>query len=106
MYQIDKPTVRKIMVEEQGYSPQKVDRLLADYPPIREPLADAVKQWLEDRTISSVKVEGLGIQQVMQDQHYHFLVAIKNLNLLLDESTPADERKRLLKALQTPAIFL
>ncbi|HOT98984.1 MAG TPA: hypothetical protein PLO13_08340 [Anaerolineaceae bacterium] len=106
MYQIDKPAARKIMVEEQGYSPQKVDRLLADYPPIHEPLADAVKQWLEDRTISSVKVEGLEIQQVMQDQHYHFLVAIKKLNLLLDESTPTDERKRLLEDLRTPAIFL
>lgn len=106
MYQIDKPTARKILIEEQGFSPQRVDRLLADYPLIREPLASAVKQWLDDRTISPVKVEGLEIQQVMQDQHYHFLVAVKNLNILLDESTPDDERKRLLKALRTPAVFL
>jgi hypothetical protein len=106
MYQIDKSTARKILIEEQGFSPQRVDRLLANYPLIREPLASAVKQWLDDRTISPVKVEGLGIQQVMQDQHYHFLVAVKNLNILLDESTSDDERKRLLKDLRTPAVFL
>lgn len=106
MYAIDKSRARKIMVEEQGYAAQKVDRLLADYPPIHEPLAGAVKQWLEDRTILPVSVEGLTIPQVMQDQHYHFLVAVKNLNILIDASVPEDERKRLLRALRVPAVFL
>jgi hypothetical protein len=106
MYKINKTKARKILIDEEHFLPLNADRMLKDFPPIQEPLAQAVQKWLEDRTIVDISVEGLTIKKVIHDQGYHFLIAVKNLNKLLDQTIPEDERKNLLKALKIPSVFL
>jgi hypothetical protein len=105
MYKIDIPKAKKIMVEENHYTPQKVDLFLKDYPPIHDDLGEAVEQWLDDRTIKDTVVDGLSINEVMTKQRVHFLQAVKKLNMLLDENTPSEERKLLRKILSRQVIL-
>jgi len=105
MYELDKEKARKIMIEEEGYTPYKVDLLLKDYPSIHEKLGDTVTQWLLDRTINDVVIEGLSIKQVMIKRQLHFLVAIKKLNTLLDKNIPIKVRNSLLRRLNRQVIF-
>ena len=93
------------MVDEEHYTPYKVDSLLKDYPPIHNQLAPAIEQWLKDRTVTDINIEDLSIKQVMSNQQVHFLVAIKRLNELLDENIPSDQRRKLLKILNQPVYF-
>ncbi|MCI0558928.1 MAG: hypothetical protein MN733_10565 [Nitrososphaera sp.] len=105
MYKIDKEKVRKILIEELGYVPNKADLFLKDYPPLHEKLGAAVEQWLKDRTVANVSIEGLSIDGVMEKQQTNFLVTVKNLNELMDESIPIEERKEKKEILNTQVFF-
>lgn len=105
MYKINKEKVRKILVDEMNYTPYKVDLLLKDYPSLRDQLGEAVEQWLKDRTVADVAVEGFSIKDVMEKRQVHFLVAVKKLNILLDKSIPVEERDKLRKTLSRQVVF-
>jgi len=106
MYQLDKSIARKILIEEERYGAFDADQLLADYPPIGDALAQTVEQWLQDRQILDVQVEGLTIQQIMDNRQYHFLVAVKALNRLLDPSRTPEQCLRLRNSLSRPVQYL
>lgn len=105
MYEIDKDRFRKIMVDEQGYTANKVDQLLADYPAVDDRFAEAIEQWLEDRTIADVSVDGLSLKEVIDNRRFHFLVAVRTLNELLEKELPEPDRSRQVEALRTPVYF-
>ena len=105
MYEIDKQKFREIMIGEERYSPRKVDLLLAEFPPVDDRFGEPIEQWLEDRTVPDIEVEGLSLREVMDNKQVHFLVAVRTLNELLhDRFLPAD-RSRRIKALRTPVVF-
>jgi hypothetical protein len=102
MYRINKAQAKDILINELGYSPIDADLYLRDFPPIHAELADAVEQWLVDRTIQDVEVSGLSITEVMQVRGYHFLMALRALNKILEPGTTPDRRKRMVESLRQP----
>lgn len=106
MYEIDKQKTKEILVSELGYKSFQVDKLLENYPTIHDPLAGAVQQWLEDRTILDVAVEGMTIEFVMHNRRCNFILAVEKLNRLLDEDLMPDQRQRLVQYLMQPVEYL
>jgi len=105
MYALDKELARKVLLDELNYHPFDVDLFLRDYPPLHDDLGRAVDQWLTDRTVADVAVEGLSIQQVMRRRRSHFLAAVRDLNTLLDETIPAEKRRKFRDILSRPAFY-
>ena len=105
MYKLDKEEVRGILIKEMGYSKRNANLLLQDFPPLPEQLTGAVRKWLNDRTVTEIVVDGISLQEVMDNQQVDFLVAVRELNKLLDPSIPLDKRENLKKILQEPVFF-
>lgn len=104
MYTIDKDKAKRILVEEFDYQPYHADLFLRRFPPLHEELAEPVETWLKDRAIPDVSVEGLSVEEIMQSQRGHFLLAIQYLNRLLDEDLSSEDKEGLVQALRKPAI--
>lgn len=100
MYNLDKEQVKKILIEEMKLPAFDVELFLKDFPPLHDSLSSAVEQWLKDRTIGEIVVEGLTIKDVMKKRRCHFLVALRDLNVLLDESIPVEKRQRFKETLK------
>jgi len=105
MYHIDKDRVRKILVDEMQFPEFDVDVFLHDFPSLHDRLSSAVEQWLQDRTVADTVVEGLSIKDVMRKRRSHFLAAIRDLNILLDERIPAERRQRFKETLEKPVYY-
>lgn len=86
--------IARILVEESGLSPFDVELFLSEFTSINDIFAPAIERWLEDRTIVDLSVEGVTISEVMKKRKCHFLAAVKDLNMLLDETIPASQRER------------
>lgn len=104
-FKLDKDKARGVLLREGMLDPLGVDHLLRDFPEIHEPLAGAVSRWLDDQTIEDVSVDGLSIQELMARRRSHFLVAVKELNMLLDDVLPEEKRKRWRALLEKPVFF-
>ncbi|MES0490271.1 MAG: hypothetical protein ABUK01_09780 [Leptospirales bacterium] len=102
MYELDKETVKKILVEEMNLPAFDVDLFLRDFPPLHNSFSLPIEQWLKNRTIADLVIEGLTIQEVMEKQQSHFLAAVRDLNILLDEKIPIEKRKSFNEILRTP----
>lgn len=102
MFTLDKEKAKEILVSELGQSPGSAEVYVRDYPQIHDQLAEAVKRWLQDRTVLDVKVDSLSISEVMRVQRCHFLAAIFLLNRLLDQDVTEEKRKRLIENLHRP----
>ena len=102
MYTIDKEKVKKILIEELGYTPGQAKVFIDDFPPIYEPLDTAVKQWLTDRTISDVTVEGMTIKEIMLRHSTDFLEAVQELDALLDPRMTSEHRPSVINMLKSP----
>lgn len=105
MYELDKEQVKKILIEEMKLPAFDVELFLKNFPPLHDSLSSAVEQWLKDRTIAEVVIEGLAIKDVMKKRRSHFLAALRDLNTLLDESIPAEKRQRFKKTLKKPVHY-
>ena len=104
MMTLEKARAKEILVTELGYTRTEADSYLRDYPPIHDELALGVDRWLEDRTILDTSVMGIAITEIMQLQHAHFLMAVQELNRLLDNDLTPAQRDRLVEILRKPAI--
>ena len=105
MYELDKEQVKKILIEEMKLPAFDVELFLRDFPPLHDSLSSAVEQWLKDRTITEVVVEGLAITDVMKKRRSHFLAALRDLNILLDENIPVEKRQRYKETLKKPVHY-
>lgn len=105
MYTLDKEKVRNILIKEEDFDPQQVEILLKDFPPLFNDLEIPVEMWLEKRIISDVTVDGISVQDVMADRQSHFIVAIRDLNRLLDPNLAADKREQWRRILTTPVRY-
>jgi hypothetical protein len=106
MFIIDKEKAKEILVAELDYKPSEAQVFLIDYPPIHDELADSVRQWFENRTVSDFNVYGLTLIEVMKTRRRNFLLAIRELNLLLNPDLTDDDRNRLLRLLRKPPKIL
>ena len=104
MYKIDKEKAKHILTTELGYTPARAELYLKDYPLIHNELAEAAKSWMEDRSKLDVSVFGISIKEYMKIQHCHFLMAVRDLNHLLDKDIPPERRTRLVELLRKPTI--
>lgn len=105
MYHLDLTGAREIMKAEYGYSAADLHWLLDSFPPLNSRLGPAVDQWLADRRVIHLEVQGLILAETMARRASSFLAMIRQFNSLLDESLPQDDRDRLREALSHPAIF-
>jgi len=105
MYELDKERARKILIDEMKLPVFEVDLFLKGFPPLHDSLSSVVEQWLKDRTIVNVIVEGLSITDVMRKRRSHFLAALRDLNVLLDENVPIEKRQRFKEILKKPVYY-
>jgi hypothetical protein len=105
MQVIDIQKARSILINREKLKPFLADLILKDYPALEDALAAAVEQWLASGTFDNIEVEGLTIKQVMQLRRSNFMVAVKELNRLLDPALSAETRNRLRDILNKPVIL-
>lgn len=99
---LDKEQVKSILINEFGYTSIGADSYLRRYPPIHDELVPTIQQWLKDRSVQDVNTHGLSIREIMRIQNFHFLEAVKYLNVLLDEDLSSDDRDELIDFYRTP----
>jgi hypothetical protein len=104
LYTLDKERARKILLEEK-LTPFQADNLLNHYPPIHDSLRGAIDQWLEERTMPEVAVEGITLGEVMEKRHCHFLIAIRDLSRLLTAELTPEKREQWHRILTTPVYY-
>jgi len=102
MLAINKDQIKKILIDELGYSKASAETFLEDFPPIHDKLSGAVNHWLEDRTVEDLNLYGLTIKEMMKTHGYNFILTIKILNRLLDEDLTEERRQRLAEDLKKP----
>jgi len=105
MFIVNKTELKKILVDEFTFKPYQADLFLSDYPPIYEPLVPAIQRWLMDRNILDISIEGLTIQDVIRKRQCNFLMAIREMNRLLDPALTSDIRKLIIEDLRNSPII-
>lgn len=103
---VDKTKVKEILVNELGYKPSEAEVFLVDFPSIHDELAPTVEQWLKDRSVNDVSVNGLALSELMRNRHRNFLLAVRELNLLLDPNLTPEKQNKLTAILRKPLRIL
>lgn len=101
MYELDKHLARNALLK-QGHAPYQVEITLKSYPPLQDDLGEAVKKWLNDQIIPDLVVDGLKVKEVMKTRRSNFLIAVRDLNRLLDASLSDEKRAQWRRILTTP----
>lgn len=97
---VNKDQIKEILITELNYKQHEAESYADKYPSfIYDELVPAFEHWLKNRTVLDVVVYGVTISQVMNVQHFHFLMAVKAINRLLDPSLSADKRESMSKHL-------
>ncbi len=104
MYTIDKQKA-SVILKSQNFEPYQINLLLKNYPPLPDAFGKAVEQWLIDKTVPDLEVDGITLKDVMTNRHSHFLVAIRDLSHLLDPTLSADEQAQWHRILSTPLYY-
>lgn len=104
MYILDKERISKILVAEKLNSSQ-IHYMLDNYPPIDDTLGVIIEQWLNNKEIPSFEIEGISLKNVMAMRHSHFLVAIRDLNKLLDPALTPEKHDQWRRILTTPVYY-
>lgn len=102
MYQLDKQKAKQVLLDE-GLDRLLVDSFVENYPPLDDSLGVVVDQWLTDRQIPALEMEGISLREVMEKRASHFLKAIRDLNRLVDPTLTAEQKsnwKRIITAQQ------
>ena len=100
MLKLDEKKLKKILTTELGYDSVAADRFAKHFPPVHDELVEATEQWLKDRTVNDVSISELSIKEVMRVQGYHFLLAIREMNRLLDKDLTSDQRQSMIDSLR------
>jgi len=104
MYELDKDLARSVLLK-QGHAPYQVDILLKNYPPLQDELGMVVEKWLQNQESPDLDVDGLTLKDVMETRRSHFLVAMRDLNHLLDPALTDEERVQWRRILTTPVRY-
>lgn len=104
MYLLDIEKARTILLS-QNVKPYQIELLLNHYPPLEDSLENIVEQWLLDQSIHEVVIDEISLQEVMRNRRSHFLVALRDLNRLLDPKLSEEKREQWKRILTTPLYF-
>ena len=104
MYTINKEKAHEILLN-QGFKTHEIDSLLNRYPPIHDKLSRIIEQWINDQTISEITIDGISLNQVIKIRRCHFLIAIRDLNKLLDPDLTLEKRNQWHRILTSPVHF-
>ncbi len=101
MYIINKEIARKIL-SEQKFPPHQIESLLNRYPPIHDSLGNILERWLNDQTISDITIEDISLRDIIEKRNCHFLIAIRDMNKLLEPELTPEKREQWRRILTTP----
>jgi hypothetical protein len=104
MYILDKECATHVL-ESERFNPAQIQHILYDYPPLNDEFGLAVEKWLSGQPIPTVEVDGLLLTDIMEKRHSHFLVAIRDMNKLLDPALPPEKHEQWRRILSTPAYY-
>lgn len=105
MYVLDKDRARDVLLEEKRIPPHQVEKFLDRFPPLHAKLGEIVDQWLDTQTIPNVVIDGISLEEVTRIRHCHFLVAVRDLNKILDPNLSPEKRDQWRKILTTPVYY-
>jgi len=99
MYCINKEKARKVLLS-QNYQPYQINILLENYPSLPDSIGELIEEWFDDHKIPELQIDGISLQEVMENRNSHFLVAIRDLSRLLDPSISLEDKKKWRKMLK------
>lgn len=102
MYSINKEKARLRLLQEGEFTENEIDRFLSGFPQIDERLGQIVETWIKTGEIPNFEIENLKLKDVMANRQSHFLAAIRDLNLLFDDSLSGTDFKNLVQWLSRP----
>jgi len=105
MFQFNPSEIKPVLEKELGYSDIEAERFLRHFPELNDELLPALHQWLEDRSVTKNDFYGISIGEIMQIQNENFLLALQEINTILDPTITPDRRGLLIKSLRTPPIY-
>ena len=105
MFVVDKILLKKIMTREMGYTSIEADLFLRVFPSLHKEMNEVFQAWLKDRTVLPGPIAELPIREVMAKRRCNFLVAVKEINHLLDRDMTVDRRAELIKILSRPVMI-
>lgn len=101
MYIINKEVARKILLE-QRFPPLQIERLLNRYPPIHDSLGNIIERWINDQVVSDIIIEDISLRDIIEKRNCHFLIAIRDMNKLLEPELTPKKREQWRRILTTP----
>jgi len=104
MYVIDKERATRVL-ESERINTAQIQHIFYNYPPLNDKFGPAVEKWLSGQPIPTVEVDGLLLTDVMEKRHSHFLVAIRDMNKLLDPALLPEKHEQWRRILSTPAYY-
>lgn len=104
MYELDKAKAAKIL-QKQGFTINEINTLLQKYPKLDDSLGPVVEKWLQDQETPNLEVDGLILKDVMKIRRSHFLVAVRDLNQLLNPALKDEKRMQWRRILTTPVTY-
>lgn len=93
MYYLNKDKARKVLLS-QNIQPYQIKILLKNYPSLPNSIGELIEDWFKDREIPELVIDGISLQEVMENRHSHFLIAIRDLSRLLDPSLSLEEKEK------------
>ena len=82
MYYLDKDKARKVLLS-QNFQPYQIKILLKNYPPLQDSIGELIEVWFKDQEIPELVIDGISLQEVMENRHSHFLIAIRDISRLI-----------------------
>jgi len=104
MYQLDKQQAKRVLLDE-GLDPLLVESFIENYPSLSDSLGEVVDQWLADRKIPALEIEGISLHELMEKRDSHFLKAVRDLNRILDPTLTADQKANWKRIITTPRFY-
>jgi len=104
VYQLDKRRAKLVLLDE-GIDHSSVDSFIEKYPLLNDSLGTVVDQWLLDRQIPDLEIEGVSLIEVIRKRDSHFLKAIRDLNRLFDPTLTADQKANWKRNLTTQRLY-
>lgn len=104
MFTVERNQLKKILVEELKQDEATAQVNSEVFPVLDDQLEESMKQWLTDRTVVDVSVEGVSLKEIMEKHGSNFLYAISSLNDLLNPKMDPVQKEALKKFLASPLI--
>lgn len=94
-----------LRLRSEGYTPGAIRAFQEDALTLKSPLLEAAQHWVQSGQIPDVQIDGVTLQQVMQNHHNHVLAALSEMQVLQRETLSEEERQYWVQYLNSPLSF-